>query len=130
MLSISSAAALSCTGNIGRVSRACPLFRGLSEWSGLIAPNSTETERTRRFLARHVPSGAVPIVADALDAKPSRLNREMEGRALLSVDALTGFTFTLKYEDRLRLFAHVLAPFGFSPMPIVVRDLDDSGAGL
>jgi hypothetical protein len=79
-------------------------------------------------MAGRVPDGTAGRVAEMLDAKPSRLNREMEGYALLSVDGFIGFAHSLVFEDRLRLFAHVLAPFGFQPVPGAVRDLDEEDA--
>jgi hypothetical protein len=131
--SISATRSESCTGNRASVSRApalqLSLFRETSATSGQIVPNSNSTEEARRFLVGRVPNGTARLVAEELNAKPSRLNRELEGHALFSVDGFVGFARSLTFEDRLRLFAHLLAPFDFHPVPSSVRDLDDSAVG-
>jgi hypothetical protein len=93
-----------------------PLFREVGARTGLLIPNSTTTERLRRFLQSTMPLGTETAIADELRARRARIADELEGRVVLSVDATLGAAARIGPMHRLRFFAAMLTPFGMCPV--------------
>ncbi len=106
-----------------------PLFREVSPRSGLLARNTVLGDRVRRFLQRHLPTGAPGWIAGEIGAHKARIYAELEGRVCMSFDFVWSSICLLTPDVRYRVFAALLRPFGYALVYMgEVRDLDGSVA--
>lgn len=117
-----------CARGAAPASRTSRLFsaRELS-FNGLLAPNTSRTERIRRFLQIHA-AEPVADTAKRLEMREGRVYEEVEGKKVLSTDTTLGRGKTCPVGQRMRLLNTLAAELELPEVFPGLKNLDESVA--